>query len=250
MSSPCSINNKVSTDLPGLLSPFVYQAPSVEPSRHQRPSNFKVERSATNVQYPFPSATKVLSYSTPICYHLPPRLREQPEISCFKSDDEDHKERLGVKKALAVATDALVRWTRRRANSSSSPRALRHAHKEVRAPVVTGTTKSKTQSQNQQVVEHSWELGSDAKSTLHKVQWSGSTLSSVTKPYISSVPICRESRQATTAYDFDSGLEKNMKGDSISKWIGWYGSNPFEIEDVQKLRRSRIIRSGMQKGLR
>ncbi|KAH9811900.1 hypothetical protein DFH28DRAFT_1097265 [Melampsora americana] len=239
MSSSASMNDKVSSKPFGLLSPFVY--PKNRGGLYlDGPRSYanNVGSASTSLQSPFssPTATRVCNASgssrrlvepssectqacsTSVRYHLPTRMRAIPkqEISCFESDDEDHEGHIRVKKALALASDALAWCTRRRANSAVSLKT------------------------RQSVVDEHWTRGRDPKSPTHKVQWSGSTLNSVTERYTSLVPVCREIRESTTLQRFGPstgfGLgakESKMEGGSSnSRWIGWHGSNPFEIEEV------------------
>lgn len=252
-------NKKVLTNTFDLLSPFVYPAPcesavgqnlsmrKTREGRLPRSPVAKVGNGPISLQSPFsfPVSAKVCktsvssqhlveplstqAYSTPDCYHLPTRMLAKPEISCFESDDEDHEEDLRVKKALALASDALAWCTRRRAKSSVSLNRSRDAKQKVRGREATGETQPKQKP-----------MDSVPKSYSHKVQWSGSTANSVTKPYTSLVPMCRETRESTTSkrlgttMDFGSGrIEAKMReGSSTSEWIGWYGFNPFEVKEA------------------
>ncbi|KAH9819254.1 hypothetical protein DFH28DRAFT_958232 [Melampsora americana] len=283
MSSSTSMNNKTSSNSFGLLSPFVFPAtsgPLIGQNRSTRKvknrdgkyldgtrsSADKVGRGSTSLQSPFsspvatreckasgssrrfaePSSECTQAYSTPIRYHLPTRLRAtaQPEVSCFESDDEDHEGHLRLKKALALASEALARCTRRRANSAVSLKGLKHTNQKVRAHEATRETQPKTR---QSVADEQWTMERDPKSLIHKVQWSGSTLNSVTEAYTSLVPMCREreTRELITLKEFgpamDCGLgckeEKRKEGCSSYQWIEWHGSNPFEIKQVSWLSR-------------
>ncbi|EGG08239.1 uncharacterized protein MELLADRAFT_85055 [Melampsora larici-populina 98AG31] len=179
------------------------------------------------------SSEFTLAYSTPVRYHLPTRMRTKPEISCFESDDEDHKDHTSVKKALTLASDALAWCTRKRANSSITLKAFKHTDNKVQGHEVPDTTQIKTRT-----------VIADQQ---HKVQWSGSTLNSVTEAHTSLVPMCRLTRKSRTfkrsgqAVDFGSGDKeaKMAQGASTSKWIEWYGSDPFEIEEVSRLSKLR-----------
>ncbi|KAH9819134.1 hypothetical protein DFH28DRAFT_64480 [Melampsora americana] len=283
MSSSSSTNETVSSNTFGLLSPFVCPAPSgssigqdISARKQNRDGRYpvgpcsyvsKVGIVSTSLQSPFssPVSTRACEtsasprrlvelsseltqrYSTPVRYHLPTRMRAipKPEISCFESDDEDQVDRLSVKKALTMASDALAWCTRRRANSLVTLKAFKHTDNKVQSHEVTEDTNPKMQ---KFIADQQWTMGRDPQSQSHKVQWSGSTLNSVSEAYPSLVPMCRQTRESTnlkrfgpdTDFGKSGGKEARLEGrPSNSQWIGWHGPNPFEIEEASRVSKLR-----------
>lgn len=264
-SSSSSPTDQVSGNTFGLLPPFVFPAPSGPSSveklsslQHNREGKYLDEQGSTGLQSPLrsPISTRACNasrssrslvqlssegtqaYSTPVRYHLPTRMREIPkaEISCFESDDEEHRDHLSVRKALALASDALAWCTRKRANSLVTPKSLENQYHRVRE--VTGETRPKIRKGS---ADQQWSMVHKAQS--HKAQWSGSTLNSVTEARTSPVPMCRETRGRNSSKRLGPAMDFRLEGtevkirESTSQWIDWYGSNPFEIKEVSRARK-------------
>ncbi|EGG13036.1 uncharacterized protein MELLADRAFT_101296 [Melampsora larici-populina 98AG31] len=268
MSPSSSTNEKVSIRTFGLSSPFAYPAESgssigrkVSAQKKNHDGRYldgscapvsKLAQDSNSLQSPFSSPVskrargssrhlaelspeRTTVYSTPVRYHLPTRMRviPKPEISCFESDDEDNDNHLSVKKALKMASDALAWCTRRQANSLVTPKSFQHDNNKMREHQGAGDTDPKIRKHS---ADGKWRMGSDPRTLAHKVQWSGSTLNSVTEACTAPVPMCRETtgpnaskRLAPAMHSDLAGTEVKM-GESTSQWIGWYGSNPLKSQ--------------------